>query len=366
MKHILPDSYTIFKNKIGLTIDNEFIEERKDIVLSWPYKDCILIGNMARKDQKKNEIFLNKTIASDKGYYLLEPKMFTNGKEIDKDGEYEFTKFKTDINGNIKDNLVIKGDNLFVLHCLKNRFEGKIKLIYIDPPYNTGNNSFKYKDNFDHSNWLTFMKNRLEIAKKLLSNDGSIYIQIDSNEGHYLKVLMDEIFGRENFQREIIWDLGNPSGYKSLAKNWIRSHDTILFYTKSKYFIFNKMYIPYSASDLEKYPEKKSRKGLAITDVWKDIPSAQKWGNEKRNYLYDTQKPVKLLKRIIEVSSNPGDIVLDFFAGSGTTGVAASQLSRQFILIEQLEQAQDIIKKRLNNINYIYFELMEGNEVLAQ
>ncbi|HRT03998.1 MAG TPA: site-specific DNA-methyltransferase [Candidatus Diapherotrites archaeon] len=324
MKHILPDSYTIFKNKIGLTIDNEFIEERKDIVLSWPYKDCILIGNMARKDQKKNEIFLNKTIASDKGYYLLEPKMFTNGKEIDKDGEYEFTKFKTDINGNIKDNLVIKGDNLFVLHCLKNRFEGKIKLIYIDPPYNTGNNSFKYKDNFDHSNWLTFMKNRLEIAKKLLSNDGSIYIQIDSNEGHYLKVLMDEIFGRENFQREIIWDLGNPSGYKSLAKNWIRSHDTILFYTKSKYFIFNKMYIPYSASDLEKYPEKKSRKGLAITDVWKDIPSAQKWGNEKRNYLYDTQKPVKLLKRIIEVSSNPGDIVLDFFAGSGTTGVAAS------------------------------------------
>jgi len=246
MKHILPDSYTIFKNKIGLTIDNEFIEERKDIVLSWPYKDCILIGNMARKDQKKNEIFLNKTIASDKGYYLLEPKMFTNGKEIDKDGEYEFTKFKTDINGNIKNNLVIKGDNLLVLHSLKKRFKEKVKLIYIDPPFNTRSNSFPYNDKFSHYAWLTFMKNRLEVAKELLSEDGSIYVQIDCNESHYLKVLMDEIFGRENFQREIIWRIGWVSGYKSTAKNWIRNHDTILFYVKnSKKFIFNKEYIPY-------------------------------------------------------------------------------------------------------------------------
>jgi len=210
------------------------------------------------------------------------------------------------------------------------------------------------------------MKNRLKIAKELLSNDGSIYIQIDHNESHYLKVLMDEIFERQYFQREIIWDLGNPSGYKSLANNWIRGHDTILFYSKSNDIIFNKKYIPYSDSDIEKYPEKKERQGLAITDVWKDIPPAQKWGKEKYEHQYDTQKPIKLIKRIIEASSNTEDLVLDFFAGSGTTAVAASQLSRQFILVEQLEDTQNIIKNRLNETNYISIELMKWNENFIQ
>ncbi len=210
------------------------------------------------------------------------------------------------------------------------------------------------------------MKNRLEVAKELLSKDGSIYIQIDHNEVHYLKVLLDEIFGKQNFQREIIWDLGNPSGYKSLAENWIRGHDTILFYSKGDNFIFNKLYIPYSEKDLEKYPKKKERKGLALTDVWKDIPPAQKWGREKREHLYDTQKPVKLLERIIKTSSNEGDIVLDFFAGSGTTAYVAVNLKRQFILVEQLEDTQKIIKNRFKNINYVYLELAKWNENFLQ
>ena len=100
---------------------------------------------------------------------------------------------------------MIKGNNLLALHTLKKEFYGKVKLIYIDPPYNTGNDEFKYNDRFNHSTWLCFMKDRLKIARELLSDDGSIYINIDYNEVHYLKVLMDEIFGRENFQREIIW-----------------------------------------------------------------------------------------------------------------------------------------------------------------
>ena len=246
IKQFLPDSYTAFKNKIGLTVDDEFISEKKDVVLSWPYKDCVLEGGMTKEDQNRDEIFWNETLAPDEISRLLEPKVFTNAKKIDKDGEHNFDGFRTDINGDIKDNLIIKGNNLLALHSLKKRFEGKVKLIYIDPPYNTGNDSFRYNDDFNHSSWLTFMKNRLKIAKELLSNDGSIYIQIDHNESHYLKVLMDEIFERQYFQREIIWDLGNPSGYKSLANNWIRGHDTILFYSKSNDIIFNKKYIPYS------------------------------------------------------------------------------------------------------------------------
>ena len=361
-KQFLPDSYTAFKNKIGLTVDNEYLNEKKDVVLSWPYKDCVLEGGMTKEDQKRDEIFWNEILASDEISRLLDPKVFTNAKRIDKNGEHKFDGFRTDENGNIKDNLIIKGNNLLALHSLKKRFAGKVKLIYIDPPYNTGNDSFGYNDRFNHSSWLTFMKNRLDVAKELLSKDGSIYVQIDHNEVHYLKVLLDEIFDRQNFQREIIWDLGNPSGYKSLAENWIRGHDTILFYSKGDNFIFNKLYAPYSEKDLERYPEKKERKGLALTDVWKDIPPAQKWGMEKREHLYDTQKPEKLLERIINASSNEDDIVLDFFAGSGTTAYVAINLKRQFILVEQLEDTQKIIKNRFKNVNYVYLELMKWNE----
>ena len=163
-KQFLPDSYTAFKNKIGLVDEKgEFISEKKEVVLSWPYKDCVLEGGMTKEDQKRDEIFWNEILAPDEISRLLEPKVFTNAKRIDSKGEHKFDGFRTDEKGNIKDNLVIKGNNLLVLHSLKKRFAGKVKLIYIDPPYNTGNDSFRYNDSFNHSTWLTFMKNRLEV-----------------------------------------------------------------------------------------------------------------------------------------------------------------------------------------------------------
>ena len=175
---------------------------------------------------------------------MFDPKVLTNWKRHTAAGEQDVTEIKRDENGIIRENLIIKGNNLIALHSLKQQFRGQVKLIYIDPPFNTGNDSFGYNDTFNHSTWLTFMRNRLEVAKELLKDDGSIYVHLDANEVHYCKVLMDEIFGRNNFQREIIWRIGWVSGFKTAVKNWVRNHDTILFYTKNK-LLFNKEYIPY-------------------------------------------------------------------------------------------------------------------------
>ncbi|MDZ7586448.1 MAG: site-specific DNA-methyltransferase, partial [Patescibacteria group bacterium] len=128
-KQFLPDSYTAFKNKIGLTENNEFISEKKEVVLSWPYKDCVLEGGQTKEDAKRDEVFWNQTLAPDEISRLLDPKVFTNAKRIDKTGEHKLDGFKTDANGNIKDNLIIKGNNLLALHSLKSRFAGKVKLI---------------------------------------------------------------------------------------------------------------------------------------------------------------------------------------------------------------------------------------------
>jgi len=221
-KQFLPDSYTSFKNKIGIIDEEgEFISEKKEVVLSWPYKDCVLEGGMTKEDQKRDEIFWNEILAPDEITRLFEPKIFTNAKRIDKNGEHPLLSlrgaeqrsnpvFRIDENGDpegkqasygagIKDNLIIKGNNLLALHSLKKRFAGKVKLIYIDPPYNTGSDEFKYNDSFNHSSWLTFMRNRLEVAKEFLKEDGVIFVQIDNRELAYLKILMDEVFDRDNF-----------------------------------------------------------------------------------------------------------------------------------------------------------------------
>ena len=230
-KQFLPDSYTAFKNKIGLIDEkDEFISEKKDVVLSWPYKDCVLEGGMTKEDKKRDEIFWNETLAPDEISRLLDPKVFTNAKRIDVKGEHKLDKFKTDEKGDIKDNLIIKGNNLLALHSLKKRFAGKVKLIYIDPPYNTGNDEFKYNDSFKHSSWLTFIRNRLEVAKDLLKNDGVIFISCDDNEQAYLKVLCDEIFRRENFVQNFMWLHG-----KGKKDRWSRTlQQYILCYAKNK------------------------------------------------------------------------------------------------------------------------------------
>ena len=188
-KHFLPDSYTSFKNKIGLTNeDGDFIADCHEIVLSWPYKDCILEGGQTKEEDKRNEIFFNEILAPSEINRLTEPKVLTNFKRFDEQGEHDVETITQD------DNLIIKGNNLLALHSLKEKYKGKVKLIYIDPPYNTGSDSFGYNDNFNHSSWLTFMKNRLETAHNLLSNDGVICVQCSFHEFAFLKLIMDDIF----------------------------------------------------------------------------------------------------------------------------------------------------------------------------
>ena len=190
----LPNSYTSFKSHIGLgTSKDNYLFEDSRVVLNWPYKDCLLEGGQDKEDQKRDEVFFNEILAPDQINTILDDKVFTNWKRYDKDGEHDLDELKPN------DNLIIKGNNLIVLHSLKKRFAGKIKLIYIDPPYNTGNDGFNYNDTFNHSTWLTFMRNRLVVAKTLLAEDGVIFISCDDNEQAYLKVLCDEIFGRKNF-----------------------------------------------------------------------------------------------------------------------------------------------------------------------
>ncbi|HCM1296804.1 DNA methyltransferase [Vibrio anguillarum] len=198
-KSFLPDSYTEFKNKIGLSDNSHYLAESNDIVLAWPYKDCVLEGGQTKEDQKRNEIFWNETLAPEQVDTLLAPKALTNFKKFDSNGEH------TDFELSQNDNLVIKGNNLLALHSLRKSHTQKVKLIYIDPPYNTENDGFQYNDRFNHSTWLTFMKNRLEAARELLSSNGLIAVQITDIEHAYLRVMMDEIFGKDNFISTIIW-----------------------------------------------------------------------------------------------------------------------------------------------------------------
>lgn len=228
-KNFLIDSYTKFSNKVGLTVSNKHIQQINDVVLSFPFKDCVLEGGQNKDDEKRKEVFFNEVLAKDEINRLLDKKVITHAKKYTQDGVSDEVKFKRDENGLIKDNLIIKGNNLLALHTLKNNFAGKVKLIYIDPPYNTGNDSFNYNDNFNHSTWLTFMKNRLEVARDLLSEDGVIFVQCDDNEQAYLKVLMDEVFGRDNFLPTVI-SQSTPNGrdYGGVAK----THEYIHIYQK--------------------------------------------------------------------------------------------------------------------------------------
>lgn len=207
-KEFLPDSYTRYTNKIGLTHGGDFISKSNDVVLDFPYKDCVLEGGQDKEDQKRKEIFYNETIASDEISKMLAPKVFTNAKRYTKDGIEENITFDEN------DNLIIKGNNLIALSSLLKRYEGKVKCIYIDPPYNTNNdtnNTFKYNNNFNHSTWLTFMRNRLEIAKRLLiPNEGAMIIAIDENEQAYLGVMLDELFNE--YESHMITVVHNPRG----------------------------------------------------------------------------------------------------------------------------------------------------------
>lgn len=246
-KNYLNDSYTQYKNKVGLTIDGKYLKQRNEVALVWPFKDCILEGGQSREEYKREEIFFNETLAQDEITHLLEPKVLTNAKRYTEKGEKPLDKFNRNEKGIITDNLIIKGNNLLALHSLKEEFAGQVKLIYIDPPYNTGSDAFKYNDSFNQSTWLTFMKNRLQSAKTLLSENGAIYVHIDHHQLGYLNVLLDEVFGKENKVQVIAIKTASPAGFKTVNPGPIDVTEYILFYTKNKSkFEFKKGYVPVS------------------------------------------------------------------------------------------------------------------------
>lgn len=227
-KEFLPDSFTAYKTKIGLATENgHYLSEDKNVVLNFPYKDCVLEGGQTKEDAKRQEIFFNETLAPSEINRLLDYKVLTNFKRFDKDGEHEVE----DIND--ADNLIVKGNNLVALHSLKKRYKGLIKVIYIDVPYyfkkNVGD-SFQYNSNFKMSTWLTFIKNRLEIAKELLREDGSIWIHTGEDGMHYLKVLCDSIFTPKNFVGTI--PRKTRDGKSDVPFNFSQDFDWILVYTK--------------------------------------------------------------------------------------------------------------------------------------
>lgn len=250
-KSFLKESYTSFKNQIGLQDEEgNYYRENKDVVLVFPYKDCVLEGGQDKEEQKRNEIFYNETLAPDEITRLFDNKALTNFKLYDNSGEQKLNA-KSEIDFS-NQNLILKGNNLLALHSLKKikSVAGQVKLIYIDPPYNTGSDSFRYNDKFNHSSWLVFMKNRLEIAKQLLRKDGAIFVQIDYNEVAYLNVLMDEVFGEKNFVQMISVKTASPAGFKTVNPGPIDVTEYILFYTKSKKdFKFKKQYVPIEYDD---------------------------------------------------------------------------------------------------------------------
>ncbi len=245
----LDNSYTQYQNKIGLRVGNKLLSERDEVVLDWPFKDCVLEGGMTKEDgidkyykfddksgeykeekAKRNEIFFNEILARDEIDRLYESKALVNWKRYTQRGEEKVKELKRDADGIIRENLIIKGNNLLTLHSLKEQFAGKVKLIYIDPLYNEEGTVF-YNDSFKHSSWLTFMKNRLEVAKILLKDDGAIFVQIGDEEYAYLKVLSDAIFLRDNFVSTI-------SRVSKTASNkgtyFAPSVDYVLCYAKDK------------------------------------------------------------------------------------------------------------------------------------
>lgn len=470
-KRFLPDSYTCYKNKIGLTNeDGEFLSESREVVLSWPYKDCMLEGGQTKEDAKRNEVFWNEILAPDEINRLTEPKVLTNFKKYDSDGEHEVDSISMD------DNLIIKGNNLLALYSLKKKYAGKVKLIYIDPPYFfnkiTESDTFKYNSNFHFSTWLVFMRNRLQIAKNLLSHGGTIWININEDGMHYLKTLADDIFGREcfvgtiprrtrngksdvpfNFSQDFDWilvysnvtddhkvvgrgikrsyyksdDFPNrpwrladltkqttakerPNSYFTMIdpktgkeypasekRTWAVSKDTFDDYYKKGYIVFPDDYdfLNISKPYARKFKDEDDESGklsAVISDfLMQDFLSSvlgnskNKDGNIEIDTLFgrdefDYAKPENLIKSILEVSTEEGDIVLDYHLGSGTTAAVAHKMNRKYIGIEQMDYIQTLDVERLKKVilgeqggisqavnwqgggSFVYCELAKSNQ----
>ncbi|MCK4473838.1 site-specific DNA-methyltransferase [Candidatus Parcubacteria bacterium] len=278
-------------------------------------------------------------------------------------------------NPNSPANQLILGDNLEVLRILPSEC---IDLIYIDPPFFSGrtynmiwgdtNEVRTFYDIWESGidSYLVWFNARLWEMRRVLKKTGSIYVHCDWHASHYIKTEMDKIFGYENFQREIIWDIAVLSGFKTQANNWIRGHDVIFCYTKSNNFVFNKQFTAhreeyiarfnkinkegrkyFSGRGERRYLDEVVAKGKSIGDVWSDIMSFQQIPTSKEKIGYPTQKPEKLLERIIKASSNEGDVVADFFCGGGTTLAVAMKNKRRFIGCDSSRVAISVTLDRL-------------------
>ncbi|MFW9948198.1 MAG: DNA-methyltransferase, partial [Candidatus Odinarchaeota archaeon] len=261
----------------------------------------------------------------------------------------------------MKLNSVYLTDNL---EFLKKLNSGLIDLIYIDPPFYSGVDYEEFSDKWESlESYLDFMKVRIIEMHRVLKATGSFYLHCDTSAIFDLKPICDEILGRENFRREIVWNVGSVSGFKSQVKGWVRQHDTMLYYTKSDVFTFNKQYIPYDQEYIKKmfrykdedgriYRKRRGgkqyldeRPGNLVGTVWNDIYSFQTATRAKEYLGYPTQKPEKLLERIILASSNEGDLIADFFCGTGTTLAVAKKLRRNWIGTDNNPSAIELCRK---------------------
>ena len=437
----LGGSYTMFKNKIGLANENgRFVSESREVVLSWPYKDCMLEGGQTKEDAKRNEVFWNETLAPDEVNRLTEPKVFSNFKRYDKEGEHQVDHLSDN------DNLIIKGNNLLALHSLKKKYAGQVKLIYIDPPYyfrkKLSTDTFKYNSNFHLSTWLTFMRDRLECAKHLLAPSGTIWIHMGDEGMHYLKLVADQVFGINHFIGTLPRRTRN--GKSDVPFNFSQDFDWLLVYTNVEESqavmgraVERKYYTtedypgkPWRLADLTKQTTAKERENSFFTMVdpktGKEYPPSEKrtWcitketfdSHYKRGYIvfpddydflkitkpysrkfkyedeangklssiisdcqiqqflksllydckneignneindlfgrdeFDYAKPENLIKIIMEAVTNEGDLVMDFFSGSGTTVAVARKLGRKYIGCEQIDHQIELTVNRLNEV----------------
>lgn len=438
-KRFLPDSYTSFKNKIGLADDNaNFISESREVVLSWPYKDCVLEGGQTKEDAKRNEVFWNEILAPDEINRLTEPKVLDNFVRYDRDGATIPSSLSAG------DNYIIKGNNLLALYSLKKSIVRKVNMICIDPPYYFStpkpSDTFCYNSNFHLSTWLTFMYNRLKVAKELLAPGGVILCHIKEDGVHWTKILMEEIFGVKNFVETFIWrctdnpdslskksraaveyvicyevpkdatkhycgkqtenddapllnsgnsihELKFPKGtvqfnipdglYQGtpdrvelitpvIVENGRNKEDIILKgefkwgqpmldeeVKTGTYFIVktNKFSIRFQrpegrAMAPEKYfDEQYLSKAVGVGSNEDATTHLQKLG-----ITFSNSKPESVVAFFIKAITKPGDLVLDFFLGSGTTAAVALKMGRRFIGIDQMDYIKDAACARLKKV----------------
>lgn len=464
-RSLLPDSYTRYRGRIGLADSRgDFITATDDVELVFPFKDCVLEGGQDKKEQKRDEVFYNETLAPDQRDRLLEPKALGGARRYSVQGEGPADTFTE------TDNLLIKGNNLLALASLLPRYRGKVKCIYIDPPYyfaaKKEEDTFAYNVNFKLSTWLVFMRNRLELARELLRDDGAIFVQISDDGVAELHRLLKEIFNRQgenNFINKITVKTKSPSGFATVNAGVFETAEYILAfakhkqqwtyhpqYVKAEYDTNYKWVIPnigapcsqWEIQDLQEYlsvqkgyaskkealkelgpvvlrelaaayalehpdqvfrytaigsnagrevlearerseqePEavwevrrdklydvyirggqemtfyaKKVREidgervpSMQLTNIWTDTPY-EGIAKEGQVTLKGGKKPERLLRRIIEMATDPGDLVLDYHMGSGTTCAVAHKLGRRYIGVEQLDYGENDSLCRLRGV----------------